>query len=278
MKIVIGITTYNRKAYLLKFKESLYASRNIDKCKIRVYDDHSTEYDIDFLRKIFPGAESIVRNIKNMGSDKNISLMYEDFLKASDDLLINADSDLIFHPDWFNFVKENFKYTDGVLSLYNSSEHPAIHTIEIKNNLVCVKEHIGSAGTVFEKKIIDRIVRNIKPGKSFDWRWSKYLNKNGIRLLVSNQSYIQHIGIDGQNCDMFFLTDFGLNFIPGSSLNAKFLSEYIQAIMAKNQALSKNREQALGDTCKATIEYKLGNFLLSPLISAKRKIISLFLK
>lgn len=278
MKITIGITTYNRKEYLLKFKESLYASKNIDKCKIRVYDDHSTEYDIHFLREIFPSAELIVRNIKNMGSDKNIRLMYKDFLKTNDDILINADSDLIFHPDWFDFVEENFKYTDGVLSLYNSAEHPTIRTIEINNNLVCIKEHIGSAGTVFEKKIIDRIVKNIKPGKKFDWRWSRYLNKKRIRILVSNQSYIQHIGVEGQNCDMFLLTDFGLNFIPGSSLNANFLSEYVQEIMIQNQSLMEKRSQAFNDYCNATIEYKLGNFLLSPLILAKRKIMSLFLK
>lgn len=117
MKFSIGITTYNRKKYLLKLQQSPCMSQSINTCNIRIYDDCSTEYTNTDLQQLFPTAVEIVRRTKNMGADNNLREMYVDFLATGDDVLVTMDSDLICRPDWITFTKQFFRYTNGILSL-----------------------------------------------------------------------------------------------------------------------------------------------------------------
>lgn len=100
MKICIGITSYNRIGILKKMKNSLCASEGLEYCNIRIYDDCSNEYDSKYLKKIFPNVTEIIRRKRNIGACRNMRQMYVDFLKTKDELLIAADSDLIFNPEW----------------------------------------------------------------------------------------------------------------------------------------------------------------------------------
>lgn len=211
MKISIGITTYNRIEIVKRMASSLLLSNNLEQCNIRIYDDKSTEYGYNELRSIFKNATEIIVRIENLGADRNMREMFVDFLKTEDDYLLVADSDLIFNPDWYVFFKEN-SHLD-VLSLYNSVTHLDIkNNNNIKLNTIIEKDHIGAAGTIFKRNIINDIIKNVPSSRSYDWDWSKYLRKKNISLSVANRSYVQHIGIEGTNNNGSNIIDFGLNF------------------------------------------------------------------
>ena len=238
--ITIGITTYNRLDLLKIMAESLYASNLTPSCNIRVYDDCGTEYGIDELRRIFPTAVSVTRNTYNLKSDKNIYQMYRDFLLSGDDYFFNADSDIIFHPDWLRISLESLQETEGVLSLFNSVAHPVNKMI---NEKFCTKSHIGSAGALFTRKRLQELISrfpDIDEIKGFDWQWSEYFCKKNIPIYCVNNSLIQHIGYAGQNSKVFF--DFGRNFTLASVSQGQIINDVFEQFLT-GLLESQNKEQ-----------------------------------
>jgi hypothetical protein len=259
--ITIGVTTFNRLNYIEKSSKSLIDSiKNID-CNVRVYDDSSFEFGKDTLSKHYNFAKEIVIRPKNLGSDENIKLMYENFLDTNDQIFLNADSDLIFNKNWIKTLENVFEFSDGVVSLYNSNQHPSLKEFTINGTCVLEKEHLGSAGVAFSRKIIEKIVKEMKSKtlKGFDWQWSKYLISQNVRLISVKNSQIQHIGGDGQNCNGMDLVDIGLNYFPDSQLNLELLVAYYEELITK---LSTSNTDAI-NSVKKTKNYRVGEAVLS---------------
>lgn len=236
--ITVGITTYNRIEVVRKMAKSLYDSIGIEECNIRIYDDCSSEYGVEELKELFPSAVKIFRQSKNMGADLNTWFMYIDFLNSSDNYFFNADSDLIFDRFWIQKGLENLKYTDGVLSLFNTKNHPSIKEF---NESLCIKQHVGAAGTLFTRGCIELIVNELKNTShdSIDWRWCKVLNDNKKNIYVLNKSAVQHIGFWGQNSDVYTY-DYGVGFEVNSLVNAKILCELNDEYIKTVQKLKEN--------------------------------------
>jgi len=237
MKFCIGITTYNRLDLIKRMSSSLNASNDIESCNIRIYDDKSFEINVNDIRKEFPNAKEIIVRNKNLGADKNMYQMFVDFLQTDDDYLLVADSDLIFHPDWFLFFKRHSNL--DILSLYNSVSHEQIG-VGKKEEEIITKRHVGAAGTIFKKHIVKKIIDNVPPSRSYDWDWSNYLIKEGFELNVSRNSYVQHIGIVGTNNDGGTILDFGLNFFPGNKINEDYLIDFFQNALISKDKFIKN--------------------------------------
>ena len=64
---------------------------------LRVFDDSSTEYDEAQLGRWFDGA-TVTRNAQNVGPDENSRLIMEAFVASDANVLLVADSDLLYHP------------------------------------------------------------------------------------------------------------------------------------------------------------------------------------
>ncbi len=198
-KVLIGITTYNRKRILEAMAKSLYESNLNIPYSIRVYDDNSTEYSRDDLYCLFPDAEKIMTRSINVGADLNTWGMYCDFLESDCDFLFNADSDLIFSKNWMEEGCNYISKTDGILSLFNTQLHK---TREVRGNLL-VKNTFGAAGTLFSKKNIEELVISYKAGffspDYIDWGFCRYFSEQGKTLYCTRKSYVQHIGLRGFN-------------------------------------------------------------------------------
>lgn len=190
--------------------------------------------------------------------------MYEDFLKTDDEIFINADSDLIYRPGWLDIAEQLLPQTDGLLSLYNSRKHPFIQQV---NEQLGIKAHLGSAGTIFNREIAQYIVDNIplNDSKDLDWKWSELLQQKKIRLFCTTESYIQHIGILGQNNNAFLGFDHGLNFLPENETNQRIMGEFIDELLTENQNFFKQKEKQLGyNLHKITRwDYKIGHAVLA---------------
>jgi hypothetical protein len=239
LRLTLAIATYNRKHLLEKMITSLYLSDIGDNVHIRIYDDASTDFDEDYLKRAFPGSKTIIRNPVNIGPSRNMHRIFTDFIVLDDDILILTDSDLIFNREWLAIVERIINHTDGMMSLYNSVLHTRIlGKLQIDNVNMLNKKTIGGAGAVFKKNIIKKILTDLPASNTFDWDWSDYLVKSGVRLLVTERSYVQHIGIVGFNSGNYFggelsgsLCDYGVNFIGGNEYNEKIQGEFFNELL-----------------------------------------------
>lgn len=266
--ITVGVTTFNRLHYLRKMSKSLYASVDCKKLHIRIYDDNSNEINQHNLQKVIPFATEIIVRERTLKADMNMYKMYKDFLETDDEIFINADSDLIFRPDWLAMVEKYLPQTDGVLSIYNSNKHEFIQS---PVDGLGFKSSLGAAGVVMNREIVSMIIDSIpkEKVKGFDWQWSAILQNKGIKLACLEQSYIQHIGIQGQNNKgMLHEFDYGLNFLPISEINQRVMMEFIDEMIVENgkvlDKLSEN-EQSFIDFISGNkqVDYKVGQAVLS---------------
>lgn len=239
MKIRLSMATYNRRDVLEKCIYSLSMVDNLDEIEVAIYDDNSSEYDIDFLKSLIPFASKVVRNDENYRADKNMYSMYKDFLDSDADFLLQCDSDMLFHKDLINAARQLCeKNQDAIYSFYNSNNHhfiPDKPIINIGGRAYQEKYDIGGASALFSKKIIKNIIDNIIITNNdytfFDWRWSQYISNQNIPVLVPKHSLMQHIGYVGQNNYENSFIDIGYNFCPTNEEDKNFLVEYYEMIM-----------------------------------------------
>jgi len=246
--ITIAIPTYNRYDLLKIMSASLYNSDLSIPYNIRVYDDCSTEYGIDELKRIFPNAASININSRNLKADLNMFSFYKDFISSRDKYLFNADSDIIFNKKWLLDGLELLANTDGVLSLFNATSHK---TKEIINDKLCIKESVGAAGTLFTRERVGEIINYFSTFPesslfSFDWKWSNFLTKNNIRIFCTNESLVQHIGYYGQNTTIRYrgykliktqktYFDYGRNFKIDSPETGQIVNDIFEKFIDQNK-------------------------------------------
>ena len=237
--LTIGIPTYNRKKLLELMASSLYDSDISIPHNIRVYDDCSAEYGLDELKKIFPTAASIKINETNLKADKNTFQMYRDFLSTSDELLFNADSDLIFSKDWLKTALKLFERTNGILSVFNANAHETYKQID---NELCLKKTIGAAGTLFHRDRVSEFMANLSSPDTLteiDWRFSEYFNSIGLPIFCVNNSLVQHIGYFGQHTKYFF--DFGRNFKIENSNQGQIINDIFENFIDDIRKLETER-------------------------------------
>ena len=243
IKITIGITVYNRKKTLERMIASLYASRfkeaGVD-YSIRVYDDCSDEFSEEDIRKFFPENIDYFRHERNQGSDYNIGFMYRRFLESGDDVLFNCDSDLIFERKW---LTEGLKYlneTDGILSLFNTNSHKLK---ELRKEL-CIKDSIGSAGTLMSREAVEIICNNISESQTriaLDHNWCSLYHSLGKKIYTTQKSYVQHIGVNGFNSSSSCM-DIGEGFEVDSVVNGKILGDVLHDIVEQRNATSEKKK------------------------------------
>ncbi len=235
MEIIFGITHYNRFNLLkicLDFLDNLSFKNSNLIIKINLYDDASNELEFaDFIKYNRYRFNRIIRNEENMGSTGNIYNMYIDFLmNETAEFFFNMDCDLVVSESFPSALDKFLKNDTKLISFYNSSSHGRKSLKVINKELVVIKDHIGSAGTLFSRNCLDDIILNVPSRQiAYDWDWSSYLNKNGNSIYSTYRSYFLHIGFSGDNNSIFQLGngfDRALNFFFDSKEKSK--ATYVQ--------------------------------------------------
>lgn len=259
LSITIGVTTYNRLEYLLAMQRSLCACAYLEKCNLRIYDDASEEYGLEELWRLFPWAREIVRRPVNLGAEANLRQMCEDFLSTGDELLVVADADLIFHAEWVPAVWQRIALTDGIFSLFNSAvHHPGIRDWDLDGYLFEEKSHLGAAGLVMHKDVVSQIIQQIKITARFDWALSAFLAERRVRLLACKDSFVQHIGLTGVNCDGLLTVEISEYFSPGSDVNREILCNFYPRMIVELHKRARRQERKV----RLLQETTLGRLLL----------------
>lgn len=216
--IAIGIPTYNRK-YFVEANAVSLCNAELHKhydIKILIIDDASHEYTTDYLASIYPAGSLIVQREKNSGSaDLAICDLFKRCLALKTDAILLLDSDLIVNKDFIDKGLTLLKDTDGVVSLFNTLNHP----IAEDNGALLVKRSVGSAGTLWDRALAEEIAATIESGRQWDWRCCSYINSTNRKIYCSRASLVQHIAYyEGENSSLES-GDYGVGFVDSGFEN-----------------------------------------------------------
>ena len=179
MKVAIGVSTYNRRHLVELCAASLCSSSIPHDTPLIVVDDVSTEYNADYLRSIFPKFADVRRRPENSGgaSFANRDVMRQ-LLETDVDAVLLLDSDLLVSS---NFLERGISLlcdTDGVLSLFNTPNHPEIGA----RGPFVLKNSVGCAGTLWRRDVAAKVFAAVSAGPLWDWRFSDFLVKAASRF------------------------------------------------------------------------------------------------
>ena len=242
MKVAIGIGTYNRRYLLEIHAQSLCSARLPANTAIIVIDDCSTDYDTSYLKSIYPANADIRRRSENSGgadyAGRDVMVQLEE---TGADVLVLLDSDLIVASDFLEVGIDLLAKSDGVLSLFNTPNHPAADS----QAPFVLKKTIGSAATLWRRDLAREMLAHVAPGPRFDWRFSEFLVGAGYQIYVTKNSRVQHAGFgEGQNSNSG-IGDFGVGFSDADPRNSYRMAEVILYYMQYNARNNTDRMNSL---------------------------------
>lgn len=207
MKFGINITTYNRFDYARTMLESLKKTVFLNKTVIRITDDASTETSlINYLSSYIIEDPNVTLkklfNTNNLGSKRNYQHSLLGFEEEDVDFIVNLDSDCILNKDWLLKNKEVIeKFGKNILSSSFCCRYhhgnPSNKMVPLEDNFY-ERDTLNGLGICFSKEILSEFK------KESHMHFDSYLNlelkpKHNLRCICTKDSYIQHIGIRGEN-------------------------------------------------------------------------------
>ncbi len=202
MSILIVVPVFNRK----KITElSLYQTNRYkgDGNKLVVYNDHSTEYDNEFLSEY---CDEVITMPKKMGVQHLRWHHLRSFLNQDEyQYLYLTDSDVIHDPQYITKLKEYYgKYmlNDGKkmpVCLYNTIYHMNQGNTLSENGIILLRKTAPGVSMFFNKEMVKQIVNSLDNlGKDPDYGWDYFPNQFlKIPYITSNTSYLEHFGANG---------------------------------------------------------------------------------
>jgi len=227
MKVAVGIPTYNRADMVRINARYLSRSRLTSDITLFVVDDASTEYDVVFLREVYPAGTDIQRRDQNSGGADFAAYDLLNRLVATEaDVLVLLDSDLIVSREFMVKTLELLPLAKGILSLFNTPAHAAVGS----HGPFLLKKTVGAAGTVWPRRLAVETLAGVPPGWDWDWRFSDFLsrrsrNQKGVRRLSNN-----HPRLSGQ---FWMIRRFTSAQIVPANAGARVRTHWVQAITAR---------------------------------------------
>ncbi len=261
-KLIVQVPTYNRRETIGVFVESLRRSSIPNWVRFRFVDDSSTEFTLDELQAAIPLHAEFYRNETNLGSDANIRqlILYGSSCPVPYTLLL--DSDLLVSPNIWSVIESLIACNVPIITLYNSCKHESIAEKQLDGLQLVSKRTVGSAGCLIRRDIALAIINNVPPSRTYDWDWSHFLISEGIQLLATSNSYLQHIGIRGTN-SIPHEFDFAVRFRAGNEFNVDKQTEMFQSVI-------EGKERAL-ERCRNLVSHRIGRMVCYPLFKVAQK-------
>ena len=271
--LTIGITTFNRRSVLETVADSLAQVNGLERARIWVLDDVSTEFDQDFLRRAFPLAQVFRAAENSGGADQAMQRLFQHFVARGEGHLLVLDSDMLASR---RLVDECLRIIEAdragagpcLFSVFNAASHPAIGD----DGEFLFKRSVGAAGTLWAHGLLVDVLREVPVSRKFDWDWSAHLTRRGVPIRVTRRSLVQHIGRIGQHSRSFAGMDHGVAFEDYQAHNlAAFLdhthSGLVQMVVEQNARQGKLAEAIVQLTQVVQSQAKLINDIIAQLRS-----------
>ena len=201
IKTGIVVPLYSRSKYVEKFFESINKS-NLENCIIVLIDESQTQkINDDKIRthqliKSFRNNNIIVVKVykNNHGNMFDSILRGFDFLSNFCEFLVTVDSDVIFKNNWINklYNLNNIINDKCILTGYNSNLHKVKETF----NNYYLKESLGGCNICFKTEYYHNYFRFCLHSYKWDTNISNCANNNNFKIICTNPSVIQHLGIE----------------------------------------------------------------------------------
>ena len=190
--IAVAVPTYNRAGYVKLCAQAI--KNTISKRNIHVFDDFSSDFGISELRSWF-GTSNVRRNAERLKADRQARQIMEWFVETDYDWLVTLDSDLIVRPDWLDKMRAVLTRVPGVVSLYHSGN--ANHPTGYCEHDLCEMQSLGNAGIVWSRPLATKMLSEMSNRDGFDWGWTEWLKKQGIKQYAIEKSLVLHVGMHG---------------------------------------------------------------------------------
>jgi hypothetical protein len=165
-------------------------------CHLQVYNDHSTEYDNDFLT---PYADEVIKLPSKMGIHSLRWHQFREFLKTDFDFIYMTDGDVIHDPRFITVLEVLYETGDGKLPvcLFNSAFHVEPRIILYRKNGVMLKGTAPGVSMFYDRAMVEKIVSMLDRHHDtsiWDYTALKYL---GLPWVTPETSYLEHYGGGG---------------------------------------------------------------------------------
>jgi glycosyltransferase involved in cell wall biosynthesis len=189
----IVVPTYNRLSYIKQMVESLIKC-TLTGAHVVFVDDKSDEETIEYLKTL---EWDVVFKPKNtlMLSSYIMGFEYSKSKYPTITRFVTLDSDTIHKPNWLLKLRELYDSQRPCVHCIATCFHTTNHRVLESHKTYKVKETIGGVNMMFDEYMYNKM-KSIPLDKSRLW---DYKLIEGVRLICTNPSYIQHIGSQGLN-------------------------------------------------------------------------------
>lgn len=212
MKIDVIMTTHDRVELLRQTVESYLAAEPRPE-RLFVFDDNSinrvgvtgglslnNNVGIDFHRTFGDRNDLLPSWLGSFGAHKMTPYALRHmFTEHNSEAVFILDSDTKFHPKWWAFTEEAGRYFDrdtnfGVFSLFNDRNFSSFDCGSIAWRS---KQGIGAFGSLITRSYWERFIVPLedKGYSNWDYQASRAAADAGLKVYVSNPSFLQHTGI-----------------------------------------------------------------------------------
>jgi tetratricopeptide (TPR) repeat protein len=193
--ILISVPVFNRKK-IIQLSLTQTKRYRTAYCHLQVYNDHSTEYDINFLT---PYADEVIQLPSKKGIDALRWHQFRAFLETDFDFIYMTDGDVIHDPGFIPALEVLYEMGDRKLPvcLFNSAFHMEPRIILYRKNGMMLKGTAPGVSMFYDRTMVEKIVSALDRHHDtavWDYTALKYL---GLPWVTPETSYVEHYGGGG---------------------------------------------------------------------------------
>lgn len=205
--------------------------------RVIIFDDHSQTFDVTALAGGLGLDAECRRQPFRIGADAMIYLIWLTFLSGNEQHLLMLDSDMISNRSALVDGLALVQAFDGLLSLYNSVQHPPIG----QSGELVFKDRLGNTGTLWTRDLVAMVKQDCPMGGNLDDRYCRFLKDRGVQLACTARSRVQHLGIEGTNNRYFGEIEHGRGFVPDGAPQWQALAETYDDLMSRQAHFTSPR-------------------------------------
>jgi hypothetical protein len=202
--------------------------------EVVVFDDASPVMDVERLMHEAGLPVLCHRAEMQRGPSRTSCVMWRHFLDGRHRHLLILDSDMIANR---TAVMDGLRLRDGfdgLISLYNSRNHPGLPDGEDRLS----KRTVGNAGTLWTRPLAERVLAELGSNETLvniDDAYCTLFGQRGVPIVAFERSRVQHLGIVGTNNRYFGGFEHGLGFRPDSDRQALAILAIYDELMSRQE-------------------------------------------
>lgn len=249
MTVLVAIPTHEREPLV---RHCLLTAAELalpQGSEIVVFDDASPTLDVEALMREAGLPVLARRSETRVGASRTSCSIWLAFLEGRHRHLLILDSDMIANR---TAVVDGLRLRDGfdgLVSLYNSRNHPGAPGGEDR----LLKQTVGNAGTLWTRPLAELVLAELSGNSAIvnvDDAYCTLFGQRRIPIVAFERSRVQHLGIVGTNNRYFGGFEHGLGFRPDSERQTRAILDVYDELMSRQEDYVQPPRQSLSPVSK----------------------------